>query len=71
MIDCPDFVPISDGTVFGDPRYCNLSVKCRQLGMISELAEVIDMKTGTLKGLIYMCTGQYIVFEDRFKVYNR
>ena len=70
MIECPDFVPLRDGTIFGDPRYCSLSVRCRQLGMISELAEVIEMLTGKSKGLIYMCKGQYIVMENRFKVYR-
>lgn len=32
--DCPDFVSLKDGTFTGDYRYCQLSLNCRQVGVL-------------------------------------
>ena len=66
MRDCQDFVPFKSSN-----KYCDLSTICRQLGMISELVEIIDVVVGKSRGLIYMCIGNYIVFENRFKIYKK
>jgi hypothetical protein len=39
--DCASFVPLKDGTVRGEEKYCDLSFWCKQTGMKSEYVEVV------------------------------
>jgi len=32
--DCDDFVCLDDGTIVGECKYCNLSLKCRQIDIL-------------------------------------
>lgn len=72
--DCKDFICMRDGTRMGDPKYCELSFKCRQvgvtpdgkmIGMKTDYTQVIDSKTGELKELDYLCTGMYVTDTNR------
>jgi len=63
--DCPDFVPLEDGTIHGEKKYCNLSFECRQIGMKSDYVEFFDPKTGQPIGHDYFCTGKKPIFEER------
>jgi len=56
--DCPDFVPLDDGTKIGDPKYCNLSLECTQQSMKSDRIEITDLK-GEIITCDYFCTGCY------------
>ena len=64
--DCVDFIPLEDGTIHGEKKYCNLSLQCRQIGMKSDYVEFFDPKTGELVGHDYFCTGKKPIFEERF-----
>ena len=53
--DCSSFVPLRDGTLRGDEKYCDLSFQCKQMGMKSEYVELTDAS-----GAVYydfLCTG--------------
>lgn len=67
--DCVDFVPLKDGTVHGDEKYCDLSFKCKQTGMRSEYVEI------TLKNseVIYdfLCTGCKIEDSEENKEFTK
>lgn len=63
--DCPDFVPLDDGTIHGDKKYCALSFQCKQIGMKSDYVEFYNPRTGELIGMDYLCTGKKPVFEER------
>jgi len=63
--DCVDFIPLEDGTIRGERKYCNLSLQCRQPGMKSDYVEFLDPKTGKLVGIDYFCTGKKPIFEER------
>jgi len=62
--DCNDFVPLDDGTIRGDWKYCNLSFKCKQIGMLSEYVEIFD-SDGNLVERDYLCTGKKALWEER------
>lgn len=62
--DCPDFVPLNDGTKFGDKKYCDLSFECKQVGMVSEFVKMFNVK-GELIAEDYLCTGKYAKWEER------
>jgi hypothetical protein len=64
--DCLDFVPLQDGTLKGDMKYCNLSLQCRQVGMVSDWYNYFDHTTGEYC-FDYFCTGKYVKdkVEDR------
>jgi len=64
--DCIDFIPLEDGTIHGEKKYCNLSLQCRQIGMKSDYVEFFDPKTCELVGIDYFCTGKNPIFEERF-----
>ena len=64
--DCADFVPLDDGTIIGDKKYCNLSFQCKQLGMYSEYCEFYD-KNGVVVIRDYLCTGKYVIKEEVHK----
>ena len=53
--DCISFVPMADGTFMGDERYCDLSFKCKQIGMASRYIK-ITLEDGT-EVYEFLCTG--------------
>lgn len=65
--DCDDFVPLDDGTITGERKYCNLSFQCKQVGMASDYVQVCDGLTGEVIEFDYLCTGKHTIFEERTK----
>lgn len=75
--DCSDFVPLNDGTIRGDRKYCDLSKRCKQyapdvcMGYYSEYHEYHEFymdENGELhKELVhdYLCTGNFPRWEER------
>jgi len=63
--DCADFCPLNDGTKTGDPKYCNLSFQCKQIGYKSDWVQIIDWKTNEVKDHDYLCTGMKVGEEDK------
>ena len=61
--DCPDFVPLDDGSRVGDPKYCNLSLECKQLQMKSDRIEITDLE-GNIITCDYFCTGKFHIMDD-------
>lgn len=61
--DCPDWCPLEDGTKTGDPKYCNLSLLCKQLGMRTDWYKFRD-EHGNFN-FDYFCTGMYAADEDK------
>ena len=71
--DCKDFVPLNDGTILGDKKYCNLSKQCKQIDMYSEYVECYEFYLDS-DGILnkrsvreYLCTGKRPLFEERSK----
>lgn len=62
--DCADWVPLKDGTLTGDPKYCDLSLQCRQIGMKSDWYRFYNHATGTYE-FDYFCTGMYIKENEK------
>lgn len=62
--DCMDFEPLDDGTISGDKKYCRLSFFCKQMGMLSEYAEICGLD-GIVIERDYLCTGKHPIFEER------
>ena len=62
--DCSDFVPLDDGTILGDRKYCNLSFQCKQVGMLGQYVEIRDFEDN-LVTIEYFCTGKNPIWEDR------
>jgi len=62
---CPNFIAMEDGTIYGEKKYCALSLQCRQIGYASDYVEFYDPKTGELIGIDYFCTGKKPIFEER------
>jgi hypothetical protein len=65
--DCPDFECLDDGTIVGECRYCNLSLICRQIGVLDN-GEVVGMEShylpvtnedGEVVAHELFCTGMY------------
>lgn len=75
--DCQDFVPLNDGTIKGDSKYCDNSRKCRQYDPIRELGFLsqrhewyefgVDDKGEVVMEPVcdYLCTGKFPIFEER------
>ncbi|KKN66570.1 hypothetical protein LCGC14_0470390 [marine sediment metagenome] len=61
--DCSDFVPLNDGTIHGDKKYCDRSFACKQIGMLGQWVE-ID-KNGKIVARDYLCTGKHPIWEER------
>lgn len=64
--DCQDFVPLKDGTFYGDSKYCDRSLECRQMGMHSDWYsfynnEIEEYDTD------YFCTGKKPTLEQKGK----
>ena len=64
--DCQDWVPLADGTKTGDPKYCNLSQLCIQMGMKSDWYKFYNHETGEYD-MDYFCTGNYVKEIDKGK----
>lgn len=64
--DCPDWCPLNDGTLTGDPKYCNLSLQCTQLGFRSDWYRFTDQAGNA--AFDYFCTGMYLECIDEGKV---
>lgn len=72
---CPDFKPLDDGTLSGDPKYCQYSFICRQIGMKSDYIWYSGPGLCIQEGIIqtcfyentfdYLCTGIYAKFDER------
>lgn len=71
--DCPDFMPLQEGSIEGDKKYCHLSEWCRQLDMYTEWIDgekIVQNDKGEyikVKFHDYMCTGKHAVWEERSK----
>jgi len=71
--DCKDFVPLNDGTIAGDKKYCDLSRYCSQPYMYAEWHEWFEFftdDTGKVcqeKCFDYLCTGKHPIWEERSK----
>lgn len=73
--DCQDFKPLDDGTLAGDPKYCEYSFICRQMGMKSDYVVYTGPGLCIKEGLIqkcyyegvfdYFCTGKYAKIDER------
>lgn len=62
--DCSDFVCLADGTRTGDSKYCDLSLKCRQIGMKSDWYNFYDHETNEYN-FDYFCTGMLVNEENK------
>ena len=60
--DCASFVPIKDGTLAGDWKYCDLSFQCKQVGMRAD-SVVVMMPDGNREYEL-LCTGNHIKTPD-------
>jgi hypothetical protein len=63
--DCSDWCPLNDGTLTGDPKYCDLSLQCRQIGMKSDWYRFRDQDGN--ESFDYFCTGMYLNPEKEEK----
>lgn len=61
--DCADWSPLKDGTKTGDPKYCDNSTACKQIGMRTDWYHFRNMETGELD-FDYFCTGMISRDED-------
>ena len=61
--DCADWCPLKDGTRTGDPKYCNLSLQCKQLGMYTQWYEFTTAAGEA--SFDYFCTGMYVNEETK------
>ena len=48
----------------GDPKYCDLSLECRQIGMRTDWVKYRDPNTGEIMH-DYFCTGIYACEADK------
>lgn len=61
--DCNDFKPLNDGTRSGDPKYCQYSRLCKQIGMKSDYI-FFNSSLGETE-MDYFCTGVYVTPENK------
>jgi len=64
--DCMDFVPLEDGTIIGEKKYCNLSFQCKQVGYYSEYCKFFNAQ-GEIVVQDYLCTGKKVLIEEALK----
>lgn len=58
--DCTDWCPLQDGSGgIGDPKYCNLSLLCRQIGMKTDWYNFYNHETKEYD-FDYFCTGMRV-----------
>lgn len=62
--DCEDWCPLQDGTKTGDPKYCDLSLKCRQIGMKTDYYDFFNHETKEYD-FDYFCTGFFVTEENK------
>jgi hypothetical protein len=65
--DCVNFVPLDDGTIIGERKYCNLSFECKQVGMKSEYVQGFDLD-GNVVFHDYLCIGKLIAHREERSV---
>jgi len=64
---CDDFICLSDGTIIGECKYCNLSLSCRQIDlsggntipMEANYLPIINPETGEVIEHQLFCTGMW------------
>lgn len=61
---CPDWVPLKDGTRCGDSKFCDLSTECKQLAMYTEWHFFRNEITGETD-FDYFCTGMYATDDNK------
>ena len=64
--NCIDFVPLKDGTLKGDSKYCDRSLECTQVGMHSDWYRFFNYETGKYE-VDYFCIGKYPTKEQKGK----
>jgi len=64
---CHDFIPLDDGTLSGERKYCNLSFQCKQVDMAADYVRTVDPVTGEDIGFDYLCTGKYALIDELSK----
>ncbi len=62
--NCLDFTPLKDGTMTGDHKYCDLSLKCTQQGMKSDWYQFFNHETKKYD-FDYFCVGVYVNEENK------
>ena len=60
--DCVSFIPMKDGTYLGDERFCDLSFKCKQVGMIAKSIKIVLPNDEEHYELL--CTGMKVTNEE-------
>jgi len=55
---CPSFIPLKDGTILGEEKFCDLSFQCKQTGMISKYVKIV-MPDGE-EVYEFLCTGNKV-----------
>lgn len=61
--DCQDWCPLNEGTRTGDPKYCDLSLQCKQINMKSDWYEFRDADGNA--SFDYFCVGMYQTIEKK------
>lgn len=61
---CADWCPLNDGTKTSDPVYCDLSTKCRQIGMKTDWYHFFNYVTKEYD-YDYFCTGMAVTEENK------
>lgn len=64
---CYDFICLNDGTIYRECKYCELSLQCRQVGIVgqetvpmeSHYCPVVNPKTQEIVEWEYYCTGKF------------
>ena len=66
--DCESFKCMEDGTILGESRYCNLSLRCRQIDVLANgkvvpmeahYLPIADAITGEVTSHELFCTGHH------------
>ena len=65
--DCKDFICLNDGTIYRDCKYCDLSIKCRQVDLVfgntipmeSHYCPIVNPNTNEIVEWEYYCTGMH------------
>jgi len=63
--DCASFVPLKDGTINGEEKYCDLSFQCKQVGMKSEYVKIVSPEGEVAYD--FLCTGCKIENKEENK----
>lgn len=72
--DCVDFVCLDDGTIVKECKYCNLSLACQQIDILSDgtrvnmeshYVPILDSETGQVLEWAMYCTGMHEDTRDK------